>query len=173
MLESYDLGSVGRLRRLAPELSEGFGAAFSAAEADLRQWMPSAAREQEDPVAFVDWCVTAFERATTFAYATVTTTGDVIGYLNLTPADGHAVVAYWLHPAWRGRGIIPSAVVSLSDAAFETMPAIDRIHAHLDAANTASERVLRKAGFEHHDTFTRPPRTSSETGTEWLFVRHR
>lgn len=173
VLESYDLGSVGRLQRLAPELSDGFRTAFAATEADLRQWMPSTAREQEDPVVFVDWCVTAFEQATTFAYAIVTMTDDVIGYLNLTPADGHAVIAYWLDPAWRGRGIVPSAVRTLSDAVFDAMPAIDRIHAHLDAANTASERVLTKAGFEHHETFTRPPRTSSETDTEWLFVRHR
>lgn len=171
--ESYDLGCGGRLQRLAPELSDGFGAAFAAAEADLRQWMPSAAREQEDPVTFVHRCVTAFEDSTTFAYAIVTTTGDVIGYLNLTPVEGHAVIAYWLHPAWRGRGITPTAVRALSDAALEAMPEVARIHAHLDAANTASARVVAKAGFEHHDTFTRPPRTASESDTEWLFVRHR
>lgn len=144
---SYDLGHAGCLQRLGPELSEAFGAAFAAAEADLRQWMPSAARDQEDPVAFVGWCV--------------------------TPAEHHAVIAYWLHPAWRGRGIVPSAVRAVSDAAFEAMPAIDRIHAHLDAANTPSERVLTKAGFEHRDTFTRPPHTASESDTEWLFVRCR
>lgn len=171
--ESYDLGGVGRLQRLEPGLSAGFGAAFAAAEADLRQWMPSAAREQEDPVTFADRCATAFEQSTAFAYAIVTMTGDVIGYLNLTPVDDHAVVAYWLHPAWRGRGIVPSAVRALSDAAFDGLAAVERIHAHLDAANTASERVLTKAGFEHHDTFTRPPRTSSESETEWLFVRRR
>jgi RimJ/RimL family protein N-acetyltransferase len=173
MLDRYDLGRVGRLQRLAPELADGFGAAFRAAEEDLRQWMPSAASEQEDPVTFVRRCATAFDHATTFAYAIVTMTEEVIGYLNLTPEERHAVVAYWLHPAWRGRGIVPSAVRTSTDAAFETMPAIERIHAHLDAANKASERVLRKAGFEHHDTFTRPPRTSAETDTEWLFVRHR
>jgi RimJ/RimL family protein N-acetyltransferase len=171
--ESYDVGEVGRLQRLAPEFSEGFGAAFAAAEADLRQWMPSTAREQEDPVTFLQRCATAFENAATFAYAIVATTGEVIGYLNLTPAEGHAVIGYWLHPAWRGRGIVPTAVRVLSDAAFDVLPEVDRIHAHLDAANTASERVLAKAGFEHHETFTRPPRTASESDTEWLFVRHR
>ena len=171
--ESYDLGAAGRLQRLGPKLSAGFGAAFAAAELDLRAWMPATAREQEHPVAFVDWCATAFDDATTFAYAVVATTGEVIGYLNLTPADDHAVIAYWLHPAWRGQSIVPSAVRAVSDAAFDAWPGIERIHAHLDAANTASERVLAKAGFAHHDTFTRPPRTPSESDTEWLFVRHR
>jgi RimJ/RimL family protein N-acetyltransferase len=173
LFHTYDVGKVGCLQRLAPELSEGFGAAFAAAEADLRQWMPSTAREQEDSVTFLQQCATAFENAATFAYAIVATTGEVIGYLNLTPADDHAVIAYWLHPAWRGKGIVPSAVRAVSDAAFDAWPGIERIHAHLDAANTASERVLAKAGFAHHDTFTRPPRTPSESDTEWLFVRHR
>lgn len=168
--DTYDLGETASLQRLRPEHVARFEAAFAAAEVDLRQWMPASAKEQEDAPSFVDGCARAFETATTFAYAIVGPDGDVIGYVNLTPESRHAVVAYWVHPQWRGRGIAPRAVRVLADAAFAAPMGLDRVHAHLDAANGASRRVLEKAGFAHHETFFRPPRTPSESDTEWLFV---
>ena len=169
----YSLGGVGVLQRLHLKLVQEFAAAFAAAEPDLREWMPSAAKEQEDAEAFVDACVSAFDAGATFAYAIVAPTHQVIGYINLTAATPHAVVAYWVHPQWRGRGIAARAVRVLVDAVFASHENIQRIHAHLDAANVASRRVLDDAGFHHHETFTRPPRTGSESETEWLFVRER
>lgn len=171
--ESYVLESAGTLRRFDLELLPRFEAAFAAAEADLWSWMPSAAREQQDAASFIAWCVGAFEAARTFAYAIIGPSGDVIGYVNLTPESRHATVAYWVHPEWRGRGIAPLAVGVLVDAAFAAMPTLDRIHAHLDAGNEASRRVLDKAGFAHRQSFVRPPRTPAESDTEWLFVRER
>ena len=169
----YSLGGVGSLQRLDAHLAQGFAAAFAAAEADVREWMPSAAKEQEDATAFVDGCVRAFDAGATFAYGIVARTGEVIGYVNVTPSAAHAVVAYWVHPQWRGRRIAARAVRILVDAVFASMANVTRIHAHLDAANAASRRVLDDAGFVHHESYTRPPRTRSESDTEWLFVRPR
>lgn len=171
--DTFDLAGVATLRRLRRDLVADFGTAFTAAEADLRQWMPAAAKEQENPGQFVEACEAAFDAGTTFAYAIVGPGGDVAGYVNLTPDHDHAVVAYWVHPGWRGRGVAPLAVQVLTDAAFAVFPALERVHAHVDAANEASRRVLEKAGLRHGETFVRPPRTPAESDTEWLYVRER
>jgi RimJ/RimL family protein N-acetyltransferase len=171
--DTYDLAGVVTLRRLRRDLVADFAKAFMAAEADLRQWMPATATEQERPGDFVEACEAAFDAGTTFAYAIVGPGGDVAGYVNLTHAPDHAVVAYWVRPDWRGRGVAPLAVRVLTDAAFAVFPALERVHAHLDAANEASRRVLEKAGLRHRETLSRPPRTPAESDTEWLYVRDR
>lgn len=173
LADAYDLSGQASLQRLRPELATAFEAAFVAAEADLREWMPSAAREQEDAVAFLEWCDGAFAGAEVFAYGIVAPDGELGGYLSLRPEARHAVVGYWVRPEWRGRGIAPLALRVLSDAAFAALGDIDRIHAHLDAANGASRRVLEKAGFHVAETVGRPPRTASESDTEWVYVRDR
>ena len=171
--DTYRLGRIGQLLRLGPELAGPFGEAFLAAEPDLRQWMPSTAREQENPTEFLERCRAAFDAGITFAYAMVVPEGEVAGYINLTPELDHAVAGYWVRPEWRGRGLAPLALGVLTDAALVGLPAAQRIHAHLDAANSASRRVLEKAGFRPSQSFNRPPRTASETNTEWLYVRDR
>ncbi len=171
--DTYDLAGVAALRRLRQDLVADFATAFRAAEADLRRWMPAAAKEQENPTRFVGLCEAAFDAGETFAYAIVGPGGDVAGYVNLTPEPDHAVVAYWVRPDWRGRGVAPLAVRILTDAAFTRFPALERVHAHLDAANDASRRVVEKAGLRHSETFQRPPRTPAESDTEWLYVRDR
>ena len=170
---TYSLAGDGSLQCLHAEMAQGFAAAFAAAESDLREWMPSTAKEQESATAFVNRCVDAFKAGTTFAYGIVAGTGDVIGFINITPSQAHAVVGYWVHPQWRGQRIAARAVLVLVDAVFASMPNVERVHAHLDAANVASRRVLDNAGFVHQGSYTRPPRTTSESDTEWLFVRQR
>lgn len=173
LADAYDLVGAAGLRRLDQDLADAFASAFLATEADLRQWMPSAVTEQEDARGFIDRCSTAFEVGAAFAYAIVDRVGGVIGYLSLRPDQGHAVVGYWVRPDWRGRGIAPLALAVLTDAAFVALEGVEAIHAHLDAANAASRRVLEKAGFRHRETYARPPRTRSESDTEWLYVRDR
>lgn len=171
--DSYKLLGRAQLNRLRPELVSSFREAFAAAEADLRLWMPSAAKEQESAAEFIERCVEAFDAGRTFAYGMVAPAGGVVGYLNLTPEPDHAVVGYWVRPEWRGIGLTALALRVLTDAAFASIPEVQRIHAHLDAANASSRRVLQKAGFHHKDTFTRPGRTLAESDTEWLYVRDR
>lgn len=172
--ETYDVAGKATMQRLRRELAPQFSVAFAAAEPDLRLWMPNAAGEREDAAGFIDRCTEAFEVGSTFAYALVGSGGDVIGYLNLTPNADHCVIGYWVHPEWRGQGLAPLAVRALTDAGFAALGAAgERVHAHLDAANVASKRVLEKAGFHHRETFIRPPRTSAESNTEWLYVRLR
>lgn len=67
--------------------------------------------------------------------------------------DGTAEIGYWVHPAYRGKGIAPSAVRTIVDWAF----APDGLSLHvvtLRAAvtNAASQRVAEKAGFRRGGT---------------------
>jgi RimJ/RimL family protein N-acetyltransferase len=71
-------------------------------------------------------------------------TGD-IGLFNLSPI-GEGMIGYSLLPAWRGRGYATRAVRLLS--AWALGPAgLARIVAGTDPANSASQRVLDRAGF--------------------------
>jgi ribosomal-protein-alanine N-acetyltransferase len=60
--------------------------------------------------------------------------------------DGSAGVAYWMVPAWRGRGICSQAVLALCQWAFNEA-GFHRIGLGHSVANVASCRVAAKAGF--------------------------
>jgi ribosomal-protein-alanine N-acetyltransferase len=57
-----------------------------------------------------------------------------------------AEFGYWLGRAYWNRGIMSEAVAAFSAAAFEAF-GLDRLFAEPFANNTASVRVLEKAGF--------------------------
>jgi ribosomal-protein-alanine N-acetyltransferase len=57
-----------------------------------------------------------------------------------------AEFGYWLGRAYWNRGIMSEAVGAFSDAAFEAFD-LRRLYAEPFANNTASARVLKKAGF--------------------------
>jgi RimJ/RimL family protein N-acetyltransferase len=76
-------------------------------------------------------------------------TGAFAGDIQLTgviPDLGQAMVGYSLHPGFRGRGLTTRAVNLLVEWAFASTP-LSRIIAGTDPANTASQRVLERAGF--------------------------
>jgi RimJ/RimL family protein N-acetyltransferase len=60
--------------------------------------------------------------------------------------DGSAGVAYWMVPAWRGRGLCSQAVLALCQWAFNEA-GFHRIGLAHSVANLASCRVAAKAGF--------------------------
>jgi len=60
--------------------------------------------------------------------------------------DGSAGVAYWMVPAWRGRGLCSQAVIALCQWAFNDA-GFHRIGLEHSVANAASCRVATKAGF--------------------------
>lgn len=75
--------------------------------------------------------------------------GAFAGHIQLAnvaqPLD-QAMVGYSLMPAFRGRGFMTRAVRMLVEWAFEATP-LHRVIAGTDTANTASHRVLERAGF--------------------------
>lgn len=84
---------------------------------------------------------------TLFAIATDT---EAIGSIALTPAqDVHGFTAelgYWLAEPFWGKGIMTEAVKALSEYAFKEL-GLHRIFAEPYTNNSASARVLDKAGF--------------------------
>lgn len=75
--------------------------------------------------------------------------GAFAGHLQLIngmPAFGEAMLGYSLLPEFRGRGLMTRAVRLLSDWAF-ARTSLHRLVAGTDAANTASQAVLERAGF--------------------------
>jgi RimJ/RimL family protein N-acetyltransferase len=75
--------------------------------------------------------------------------GAFAGHLQLTqvlPVLGQAMIGYSLVPEFRGRGFMTRAVGLLVDWAFANT-ALHRIVAGTEAGNTASQRVLERAGF--------------------------
>ncbi|KAA9377552.1 GNAT N-acetyltransferase [Microbispora cellulosiformans] len=76
-------------------------------------------------------------------------TGEFAGDIQLTgvvPDLGQAMLGYSLLPAFRGRGLVTRAVNLLVGWAFERTP-LRRIVAGTTPGNTASHRVLERAGF--------------------------
>lgn len=75
---------------------------------------------------------------------------EAVGGIGLTLHEDVERVAaelgYWLSEQHWGKGIVTAAVVALTDWAFATFP-LTRIYAMPYARNTASARVLEKAGF--------------------------
>lgn len=87
------------------------------------------------------------DRRTTFAIATES---EAIGCLSLRlGSDVHrktAELGYWLGEPFWGRGIMTEAVAEVTGWAFDAFD-LQRIFAQPFADNTASIRVLEKAGF--------------------------
>lgn len=65
--------------------------------------------------------------------------------------DGSAEVAYWMVPAWRGRGFCSQAVITLCQWAFNEV-GFHRVGLAHSVANVASCRVATKAGFHAEGT---------------------
>jgi RimJ/RimL family protein N-acetyltransferase len=76
--------------------------------------------------------------------------GEAAGGIGIHPqADiyrKNAELGYWLAEPWWGKGIITAAVKQVVDFAFHTYE-IDRVFARPFGTNTASQKVLEKAGF--------------------------
>jgi ribosomal-protein-alanine N-acetyltransferase len=71
-----------------------------------------------------------------------------IGHHELVVGKTHkAEIGYWLAKPYWGRGIMTDAVRRVSDFSFRELQLI-RLTAHVFAFNTASARVLEKAGYQ-------------------------
>ena len=76
--------------------------------------------------------------------------GFVVGAIGIRPGDDvnrlDAEIGYWLGEEFWNRGIATEAVQAVTQYAFETLGMV-RVHAAVFEWNTASMRVLEKAGF--------------------------
>ena len=80
--------------------------------------------------------------------------GQIVGAIDLSMKSEHsrAELAYTLARRHWGHGFTTEAAQAVIDAAFETWPDLNRIHANADARNPASLRVMGKVGMQREGT---------------------
>lgn len=81
-------------------------------------------------------------------------------------------LGYWLAEPYWGRGIITSAVKQMIDYGFRTFD-IDRIYARPFGTNTASQKVLEKAGFRLEGRFEKTIFKNGELLDELIYAVRR
>ena len=85
--------------------------------------------------------------------------GEIQGGCNLHHFDweaGQAEIGYWLFPHARGRGTATKTARFLAEYGFSL--GLERIEARVFVGNTASERVLERAGFRREGILRSLPR---------------
>jgi RimJ/RimL family protein N-acetyltransferase len=84
-------------------------------------------------------------------YKAIDIEGMAVGGIGISPHQGekrcNAELGYWLSETYWNKGIITAAVKQMLSLAFETYPELNRIYATPYGTNTASHKVLTKAGF--------------------------
>ena len=137
IIRDWEQGDVDALAKwannpeIASNLRDGFPSPYTLADAE----------------AFLSKVTTKLPR-TVFAVATES---EAIGSIGLMPGqDVHRLTAelgFWLAESYWGRGIMTSAVITVTDFGFQEF-GLNRVFAETYASNAASARVLEKAGFQ-------------------------
>ncbi len=112
---------------------------------NVRDHFPSPYTEQDAKL----WIKIA-NRDTSMISLAIETAGEAVGGIGVVFKDDvyqhTAEIGYWLGEAYWNRGLTSRAVVAVSDYAFEHCDII-RLYAGVFEHNTASARVLEKAGY--------------------------
>lgn len=97
-----------------------------------------------------------------------------VGAIGLHPgSDIHrysAEIGYWLGEEYWNRGICTEAVRVVTEYAFTTL-GMSRVHAEVFHWNTASMRVLEKAGFEREGILRRSVYKDTRWADQIMFAR--
>jgi len=80
--------------------------------------------------------------------------GESIGSIRITFKSEHTIaeLGYGIWKPWWGKGIATESVNLLLDASFQNVPQLERVFAFAEPENSASIRVMEKAGFQHEGT---------------------
>jgi [ribosomal protein S5]-alanine N-acetyltransferase len=84
-----------------------------------------------------------------------------------------AEIGYWLGERYWGRSIMNAALVGMTDYVWEHFPAIERIFAVPYVRNTASYRVLEKAGYQLEGRFRRSAIKDGQVLDQFMYARVR
>ena len=174
--ERIDLPDAGALlRRHRIDDLDTLHAAIEESRDHLRPWMFWADQSRQDTAAFLAEVVASWDAGTEHNYLIVDAHDDtVLGGCGLHDRLGaHArEIGYWRRADVEGRGIVAAAVGALTEAAF-TLPGIERVEIHCDAANTASAAVARRAGYRLERIDDTPVRAPAERGRQMIWVTPR
>lgn len=136
------------LRPWTPEDGSALAALCNAVPRDyLSDRLPAPYTDRD-----ADWWLhrVAEQDGKTALYRAILLDGEIVGNISVEPKsdvyrrDGE--IGYLLHPDHWGKGIMTAAVQQMCTLAFDTLELL-RITGLVYAPNTASRRVLEKAGF--------------------------
>jgi len=103
----------------------------------------------------------------------ITVKGEVVGGIGIHPQTDiyrkNAELGYWLAEPFWGNKIITNAIAEILVYAFETFE-IERVFAKPFGSNTASQRVLEKAGFTLEGKFENTIIKNGELEDELVFA---
>lgn len=174
---TFDLGDGIVLRDLEAGDGAALAAAYDTNRAHLAYWDPLrpddffTAVRQEEIIAGALGDV-ADRRAARFVLASAD--GRVMGIVNLSNvvrgAFESADLGYWIDSSLAGRGIMSRAVESVTAHARDEL-GLHRIQASTLLDNTASQRVLKRNGFEQIGMAPKYLRIAGEWQDHLLFQR--
>ncbi|CAN5162317.1 GNAT family protein [soil metagenome] len=153
-----DLPSIETDRLILRKMTPGDADAIFAYASDpevTRYVVWDTHRTIEDSRAFLDLTVRGYEGGADPAWGIVYK-GDhrfvgTCGFASLEPEHARAEIGYVVSREYRGRGPAPEAVRAMISFGFKEMD-LNRIEARCIAENTASARVMQKAGMTYEGT---------------------
>lgn len=124
--------------------------AVVASRDELSRWLPWCHPDysMEDTTGWVREQLEAFPAGREYAFAVFDSAGSLVGGCGLNrvmPHDGVANLGYWVHSAYRRRGIAVQATRMLVDWAFAHTELV-RLEVVVSVHNIASQRTATKAG---------------------------
>lgn len=139
------------LRRYRESDAEALWAAVEASTEHLLPWMPWVSRE---PAAlserrdFILASIRSWDEGRDMTFG-MFLDEDVVGGCGLHRRRGPRCleIGYWVHAGHLCKGYATTAAAALTSAAF-TLPDVEYVEIHHDAANRRSRRVPEKLGFE-------------------------
>jgi ribosomal-protein-serine acetyltransferase len=139
------------VRRYRPDDAEALSAAIDASTEHLLPWMPwvpkepAAVSERRD---FIVACIRNWNDGLDMNLG-MFLADEVAGGCGLHRRRGPRCleIGYWVHAAHIGKGYATAAAGALTSAAF-TLPEVEYVEIHHDAANRRSRRVPEKLGYE-------------------------
>lgn len=164
------------VRRWVPADAEALSAAVGESVEHLRPWMGWVAQEPLAPERRREMIAEWEERWRRGGdlVAGIFVDGRVAGGCGLHDRIGPdgLEIGYWLHPAFVGRGIVTTAAILLTDAAF-TLQRITHVEIHHDKANQRSGAVPRRLGYRLIDESPDEPEAPAEVGISctWRVTR--
>jgi ribosomal-protein-alanine N-acetyltransferase len=127
-------------------------------------------------VVFIERCDQLWADASAFPWAiTVRGSDELLGTIEARPTDHGVELGYVLRRSAWGNGYMTEAVEAVSEWFFGRA-GVHRVWAYVDTANTASQRVLERAGMVKEGTLHRwaaHPNVSSEPSDAFMYARWR